>query len=66
VNLGFDLFNTPFALKIIESDATRSSTDRLYVAFYNFCRANQAAKKTPAMAAGLTDHARTIGELLSR
>lgn len=28
----------------------------LYVAFYNFCRVNRAAKKTPAMAAGIADH----------
>jgi hypothetical protein len=37
----------------------------LYIAFYNFCRVNQALKKTPAMAAGLTNHAWTISELLS-
>jgi hypothetical protein len=31
----------------------------LYVAFYNFCRPNQAlGKRTPAMAAGLADHVR--------
>jgi transposase InsO family protein len=38
----------------------------LYVAFYNFCRIHQALnKRTPAMAAGLTDHAWSITELLS-
>ena len=37
----------------------------LYVAFYNFCRGHQTHKgATPAMAAGLTDHAWTIEELL--
>jgi IS1 family transposase len=37
----------------------------LYVAFYNFCRGHQAHKgATPAMAAGLTDHVWSIGELL--
>jgi transposase-like protein/IS1 family transposase len=38
----------------------------LYVAFYNFCRRHQTHKgATPAMAAGLTDHAWSIAELLS-
>src|SRR5271165_43758 len=37
----------------------------LYVAFYNFCRPNRAlGKRTPAMAAGLTDHIWTVQELL--
>ena len=36
----------------------------LYVAFYNFCRVHQTVKATPAMAAGLTDHAWSITELL--
>jgi len=38
----------------------------LFLAFYNFCRLNTGAGKgvTPAMAAGLTDHVWTIGELL--
>jgi len=36
----------------------------LYVAFYNFCRQNQAlGKRTPAMAAGLADHVWSIEEL---
>src|SRR5271157_304051 len=37
----------------------------LYVAFYNFCRAHQTLKATPAMAAGLTDHVWSVGELLT-
>ena len=37
----------------------------LYVAFYNFCRVHQTVKATPAMAAGLTDHVWTVGELLA-
>jgi len=37
----------------------------LYVAFYNFCRVNQALKKTPAMQAGIADHVWTTQELLS-
>jgi transposase-like protein/IS1 family transposase len=37
----------------------------LFFAFYNFCRPHSSIKKqTPAMAAGLTDHAWTIHELL--
>ena len=37
----------------------------LYVAFYNFCRVHQTLRATPAMAAGLTDHAWSIAELLA-
>jgi hypothetical protein len=38
----------------------------LYVAFYNFCRVNGAlGKRTPAMAARLTDHAWTLAEMLT-
>ncbi len=36
----------------------------LYIAFYNFCRANAAVKKTPAMAAGITDHIWDLDELV--
>jgi hypothetical protein len=37
----------------------------LFVAWYNFCRKNQALRgRTPAMAAGLTDHVWPIEELL--
>jgi IS1 family transposase len=38
----------------------------LYVAFYNFCRINQSVKKTPAMAAQITDHPWTLEELIFR
>jgi IS1 family transposase len=38
----------------------------LHFAHYNFCRVHQSLKKqTPAMAAGLTDHAWTLAELLA-
>lgn len=37
----------------------------LYFAYYNFCRKHSSIKCTPAMAAGLTDHAWSIEELLS-
>jgi IS1 family transposase len=37
-----------------------------FFAFYNFCRKHGGiSKQTPAMAAGLTDHAWSIGELLA-
>ena len=44
----------------------------LFFAFYNFCRVHQSLsegarnQQTPAMAAGLTDHAWSVGELLRR
>jgi hypothetical protein len=39
----------------------------LYVAHYNFCRIHESLgrRETPAMALGLTDHAWTIGELVT-
>lgn len=39
----------------------------LYVAHYNFCRVHESLgrRETPAMALGLTDHAWTIGELVT-
>ena len=37
----------------------------LYVGCYNFCRVHQPVKATLAMAAGITDHAWSLGELLS-
>ena len=37
----------------------------LHFAFYNFCRVHQSLKKTPCMAAGITDHMWAIDELLS-
>jgi IS1 family transposase/transposase-like protein len=36
----------------------------LYFAWYNFCRVHQTLRVTPAMEAGLTDHAWNISELL--
>jgi hypothetical protein len=37
----------------------------LHFAYYNFCRVHSTLKITPAMAAGLTDHAWSIAELLT-
>lgn len=36
----------------------------LYFAHYNFCRVHQTLGKTPAMAAGIADHAWTLEELV--
>jgi transposase-like protein/IS1 family transposase len=36
----------------------------LWFAFYNFCRIHSTIRVTPAMEAGLTDHAWTVSELL--
>lgn len=36
----------------------------LYFAWYNFCRVHQTLRVTPAMEAGLTDHAWSVAELL--
>jgi len=37
----------------------------LFVAFWNFCWVHNTLKKTPAQAAGLTDHVWTLQELLT-
>jgi len=37
----------------------------LYFAWYNFCRVHQTLRVTPAMEAGLTDHAWSLAELLT-
>jgi IS1 family transposase len=37
----------------------------LHFAYYNFCRIHKTIRKTPAMAAGLTDHVWTLRELLA-
>lgn len=36
----------------------------LHFANYNMCRVHRSLRVTPAMAAGVTDHVWTIGELL--
>jgi IS1 family transposase len=37
----------------------------LHFAYYNFCRVHRTLKATPAMAAGITDHAWSMAELLT-
>ena len=36
----------------------------LWFAFYNFCRVHKSLRVTPAMAAGIADHAWSVRELL--
>jgi hypothetical protein len=37
----------------------------IHFAYYNFCRVHSTLNIAPAMAAGITDHAWSIGELLT-
>ena len=37
----------------------------LHYMFYNFARVHKTLGKTPAMAAGITDHAWTLEEIIS-
>ena len=37
----------------------------LHFAYYNFCRVHQSLRKTPCMAAGITDHVWAMDELLA-
>lgn len=45
--------------------ANHKAAIALYMAWYNFCRTHSTIRVTPAMEAGLTDHAWTVQELLS-
>jgi hypothetical protein len=38
----------------------------LFVGVYNFCKVHGTIKTTPAVAAGLTDHAWTVRELIEK
>ena len=38
----------------------------IFIAHFNFCRVHSAHKQTPAMAAGLADHAWSVEEMLTR
>ena len=42
----------------------RETALRLFFALYGFCRVHSTITKTPAMAAGLTDHVWSVRELL--
>jgi hypothetical protein len=38
----------------------------LWFAYYNLCRVHMTPRVTPGMEAGISDHIRSIGELLNR
>lgn len=40
------------------------AANAVWLAYYNFCRRHQTLRVTPAMEQGLTDHRRSLGELL--
>jgi transposase-like protein len=68
-NLSLRTFTRRFVRKTInfskKVDNHRHSV-ALFAAVFNFCRVHKSLKgKTPAMAAGLTDHVWTVGELLA-
>jgi hypothetical protein len=41
------------------------AAESLFTAWYKFCRVHQTLRVTPAMEANLTDHIRTVRELLT-
>ena len=66
-NLSFRMFNRRFARKTIGFSRKWENhrwSILLQAAHFNFCRVHSSLKKTPAMAAGLTDHVWTEKELL--
>jgi transposase-like protein/IS1 family transposase len=67
LNLSVRLFNRRFTRKTLGFSKTLRNhklSVALMVAHFNFCRVHSAHKQTPAMAAGLTNHAWSIKELL--
>ncbi len=68
-NLSLRTFNRRFVRKTINFSKTvqnHRNSVALFVAVFNFCRVHKTLNgKTPAMAAGLTDHVWTVKELLS-
>jgi IS1 family transposase len=66
-NLTLRLFNrraTRLTLGYSKTLANHKHATALFIAFFNFCRVHSTLHKTPAMAAGLTDHVWTVAELL--
>jgi hypothetical protein len=43
----------------------RQASTMLYAACYSFCRVHSTIRVTPAVDAGITDHIRTLKELVS-
>ena len=67
-NLNVRLFNRRFTrltMGFSKKLANLKHTVALFVAFWNFCWIHNTLKKTPAQAAGLTDHVWTVEELLN-
>jgi IS1 family transposase len=56
---------TRLALGFSKKVENLNAATSLYVAHYNFCRWHRTLKKTPAMAARLTDYSWTMEELLT-
>jgi len=50
-----------FSKKLVNLEAAIA----IFMAYYNFCRVHQTLRVTPAMEAGLTNHAWTLHELLT-
>ena len=66
-NLSIRMFNRRFTrltLGYSKKLANLKHSLAILIAHFNFCRVHSAHKKTPAMVAGLADHAWTIAELL--
>jgi IS1 family transposase len=67
MNLSIRLFNRRFTrltLGFSKKIENLKLSLALLFAYFNFCRVHMAHNQTPAMAAGLTDHAWTVEELL--
>ena len=67
-NLTIRLFNRRFTrltLGFSKKLANLRHSVALFVCYWNFCWRHTTTKRTPAQAAGLTDHAWTVAELLA-
>ncbi len=67
-NLNIRLFNRRFTRKTLGYSKTLENhrwSMLIQAAHFNFCRVHSTHGKTPAMAAGITDHAWTVQELLA-
>lgn len=68
LNLTMRLFNrrlTRCTMGFSKKLANHKHMAALLIAFYNFCRVHSAHKKTPAMAAGITNRIWNVEELIS-
>ena len=51
---------------IVPCGRTHAATVALYFTYYNFPLVHQTFRVTPAMEAGVSDHARSIHEIVGR